>query len=146
MTPFEVVYGVPPSTFLSYVPGTTLVQAFDEYLRDIDSILRELRLNLSRAQERMKYHADQHRRDVTFDIGNFVYLKLHPYHQTSVVFRSSLKMSPRYFGLYEVLKKVGPVAYSIYLPSGSLIHNVFHVSMLLKHLGPVANVSTQLLL
>lgn len=144
MTPFEAVYGVPPPNFLSYVPGISPVQAVDDYLRDRDTILRELRLNLSRAQERMKNYVDQHRREVTFEVGDYVYLKLQPYRQTTVAFRSSLKLSPRYFGPYEVINKVGPVAYRLALPSGSLIHNVFHVSILRKHLGPVSTVSTQL--
>ena len=42
MTPFEVVYGIPPPSLLKYVPGTPNVQAVDEFLRDRDSTLSEL--------------------------------------------------------------------------------------------------------
>ena len=46
MTPFEVVYGVPPPVLLSYIPRTTRVEAVDVFLKDRDSILHELRSNL----------------------------------------------------------------------------------------------------
>ena len=57
--PFEIVYGVPPPSFLSYIPGTAHVQAVDEYLQDWDVILKELRHNLQMAQDRMKSLIDQ---------------------------------------------------------------------------------------
>ena len=44
------------------------------------------------------------------------------------------KLSPRFFRSYEVIEKVGPVAYRLILPSElEKIHNVFHVSMLRRY-------------
>jgi hypothetical protein len=144
VTPFEVVYGVPPPSLLTYVPSTSKVQAVDEHLRDRDYILCELRRNLLLAQNRMKCQADQHRRDVSFDIGDYVYLKLQPYRQTSVAFRSSMKLAPRFFGPYQVIAKVGSVSYRLALPSDSQIHNVFHVSLLCKYFGSIPPTIAQL--
>jgi hypothetical protein len=94
MTPFETVYGVPPLNLLMYVPRTSNVQVVDGYLYNRDAILCELRKNLSLAQARMKCQADQRRREVIYEVGDFLYLKLQPYRLTSVAFRSSLKLSP----------------------------------------------------
>ena len=129
---------------LAYVPGTSRVQAVDEYLRDRDTILRELRHNLSVARDRMKSQAYQNRREVSFMVGDYVYLKLQPYRQTFVAFRRSMKLAPRFYGPYQIIKKVGIVAYKLALPPGSQIHNVFHVSLLQKHAGTNAPASTQL--
>ena len=79
LTPFEAVYGIPSPSLLAYVPGTSYVQAVDEYLRDRDAILRELRHNLLLAYDRMKCHADQPQREASFLVGDYVYLKLQPY-------------------------------------------------------------------
>ena len=44
------------------------------------------------------------------------------------------KLSPRFIGSYEVIEKVGPVAYRLALPLElEKIHNVFHVSMLRRY-------------
>ncbi|KAJ0885707.1 putative nucleotidyltransferase, Ribonuclease H [Helianthus annuus] len=137
LTPFQVVYGRLPPKLLPYVPGTTKLQAVEDYLKDRDQMLKTLRANLFAAQNRLKNIADQHRRDLEFEVGDYVYVKLQPYRQSSVVTRSTAKLSPRFFGPYKVLAKVGRVAYQIELPPGSLIHNVLHVSLLRKCEGPV---------
>ncbi|KAL5840346.1 hypothetical protein ACOSQ4_012954 [Xanthoceras sorbifolium] len=118
MTPFEVVYGTPPPTLLPYVLGTTQVQAVEEYLSNRTTVLKE-----------MKKQADRGRREVQFEVGDFVYLKLQPYRQSSVAFRKSVKLSPRFFGPFEVLNKIGRVAYRIALPPGAQIHDIVHVML-----------------
>lgn len=144
ITPFEAVYGIKPPDLLSYVPGTSRVAAVDTCLRDRDSLLRDLRLHLKQAQDRMRSHADQRRRDLSFEVGDWVYLKLQPYRQFSVAARLSAKLSPRFFGPYEITEKLGSVAYRLALPPGSKIHNVFHVSLLRRYHGSVPAASPPL--
>lgn len=93
VTPFEAVYVIPPPTLLRYVPGVSNLDAVDSYLRDRDSILRDLHRHLLQAQDRMRAQADRHRRDIVWNIGDWVYLKLQPYRQSLVHFRASLKLS-----------------------------------------------------
>ncbi|KAK9230741.1 hypothetical protein WN944_023713 [Citrus x changshan-huyou] len=144
ISPFEAVYGIPPPTLLSYVPGTTHIPAVDETLRDRDSILKDIRRNLVVAPNRMKTQSDHHRREVVFTVGDYIYLKLQPYCQKSVAFCSSLKLAPRYFGPYRILKRIGHVAYKLALPAGSQINNVFHVSLLKKFVGHVPHAVMEL--
>nr|GFB72995.1 transposon Ty3-G Gag-Pol polyprotein [Tanacetum cinerariifolium] len=136
-SPFEVVYGRLPPKLVPYIPGTASVQEVDEYLQDRDSLLKHLRKNLLNAQDHMKANANRHRRDLEFKEGEFVLVKLQPYRQVSVANRLSVKLSPRYYGPYEVLARVRPVAYKIKLPPSSLVHDVFHVSSLRRFIGPL---------
>ena len=135
MTPFEVVYGRKPPTLLSYVPGTTRIEAVEKELQTRDEVLPELCQNIKAAQARMKQNADKHRREKEFKVGDWVYLRLQPYRQNSVAFRKNLKLSPRYYGPFHIIEQVGAMSYKLKLPEGSKIHPLFHVSNLKEKLG-----------
>ena len=73
-----------------------------------------------------------------------MFLKLSPW-KGILRFAKKGKLSPRYIGPYEILERVGPVAYRLALPvEMSRIHNVFHVSVLRKYILDATHVlSTQ---
>lgn len=68
--------------------------------------------------------------DREFKVGDQVYLKLQPYRQNTVAVGRNLKISTRYFGPFEVLERIGLVAYRLSLQEGLKVHPVFHVSLL----------------
>ncbi|GJY04844.1 putative mitochondrial protein [Tanacetum coccineum] len=88
--------------------------------------------------------ADKHRSDREFEEGVWVYLKLQPYRQATLRQGKQHKLSPKYFGPFLIMKKVGKVAYKLQLPSSSQIHPVFHVSQLKLYRGPIPKSSSQL--
>ena len=83
----------------------------------------------------MKAVADTHKRDVQFKEGDLIYLKIRPYKQRSLANRNNEKLAPRYYGPYDVLGKIGAMAYKLKLPPYATIHPIFHVSQLRKAIG-----------
>lgn len=144
LSPFQVIFGKPPPSIPSYVAGSSSVDACDTVLVSRDEILSLLRKNLAKAQARMKENADKNRREVTFDVGDWVYVKLQPYRQISLSGAKYHKLSKRFYGPYLVTAKVGSVAYKLALPPQSKIHNVFHCSLLKLHKGPPPSLIDQL--
>ena len=85
------------------------------------------------ATDRQKSYADMKRKDIRYEIGEKVFLKVSPWKKV-MRFGKKGKLSPRFIGPYEVIEKVGPVAHRLTLPLElEKIHNVFHVSMLRRY-------------
>ncbi|KAI3753279.1 hypothetical protein L2E82_25328 [Cichorium intybus] len=129
-TPFSVVYGREPPSLFPYTAGETKNAELEQQLVDRDDMIKLLRQNLQKAQDRMRNQANQKRRELTFQVGDYVFLKIQPYRQKTLAKRRYEKLSPRFFGPYRVKRTVGPVAYELELPPEARIHPVFHISML----------------
>jgi hypothetical protein len=91
-----------------------------------------VRENLCAAQSRQKSYADHKRRELSFEVGDFVYLKVSPMRGMRR-FKAQGKLAPRFIGPFNILEKRGKVAYQLeLLPQFSDVHDVFDVSQLKK--------------
>ena len=132
MSPFEALYGRRCRTPLFW-NETGESQVFGpEILRDAERQVREIKENLRAAQSRQKSYADNRRRELTFGVGDYVYLKVSPIRGLRR-FKVKGKLAPRYVDPFKILERRGEVAYQLELPYQlSDVHDVFHISQLKK--------------
>jgi hypothetical protein len=83
-------------------------------LKDVEKQVQMIRENLKVAQLWQKSYADK-RRDLSFEIGDFVYLKVSPMRGTRR-FKVKGKLAPRYIGPFKIISRKGEVAYQLKLP------------------------------
>jgi hypothetical protein len=80
------------------------------------------------AQNRMKQQENQHHSERSFEVGDWVFLRLQPYKQMSLKqAKKDNKLSPKYYSPYKVLQKIGTMVYKLELPASSRVYQVFHV-------------------
>jgi hypothetical protein len=144
-SPFEVLYGHKPRFFGLQTKDSCQVPNLESWMQERELMQQVIKQHLLRAQVRMKSQADKHRSEVSFQVGDKVFLKLQPYVQSSLAPRAHQKLAFKFFDPFTILAKIGSVAYKLALPEDCSIHAIFHVSQLKKMVSPSKIVSASLL-
>ncbi|GJR62536.1 reverse transcriptase domain-containing protein [Tanacetum coccineum] len=106
-----------------------------ELVQETTEKITQIKDRLKAARDRQKSYADKRRKPLEFSVGDYVLLKVSPW-KGVVRFGKKGKLAPRFVGPFEIVEKVGPVAYRLDLPEElNGVHDTFHVSNLKKCLA-----------
>ncbi|GKD00539.1 putative reverse transcriptase domain-containing protein, partial [Tanacetum coccineum] len=106
-----------------------------ELVQETTEKISQIKDSLKAARDRQKSYADKRMKPLEFSVGDYVLLKLSPW-KGVVRFGKKGKLAPRFVGPFEIVEKVGPVAYRLDLPDElNGVHDTFHMSNLKKYLA-----------
>ena len=145
VAPFEALYGRKCRSPLCWaeVGDTQLAKTLasdkaltgPEIIRETTEKIVQIRARLQASRDRQKSYADKRRKPLEFQVGDRVLLKVSPW-KGVIRFGKRGKLNPRYIGPFEIVARIGPVAYKLQLPAElNSVHPVFHVSNLKKCLS-----------
>ncbi|KAK5794074.1 hypothetical protein PVK06_035268 [Gossypium arboreum] len=133
MAPYEALYGRRCRSPVCWTELNEKKMIGPELVQETESTVKKIRERLKTAFDRQKSYADLKRRDIEYSVGDKVFLKVSPWKKI-LRFGQKGKLSPRFIGPYEVIERIGPVAYRLALPPElQKMHDVFHVSMLRRY-------------
>ncbi|KAA0059961.1 pol protein [Cucumis melo var. makuwa] len=140
MTPFEALYGKCCRSPICWGEVGEQRMLDSELVQTTNAAIQKIRARMLIAQSRQKSYADVRRKDLEFEVGDMVFLKVAPM-KGVLRFEKKRKLSPRFVGSFEILERIGPVAYRLALPpSFSTVYDVFHVSMLRRYVADPTHV------
>nr|XP_009767354.1 PREDICTED: uncharacterized protein LOC104218531 [Nicotiana sylvestris] len=132
MAPYETLHGRRCRSPIGWFEAGETNLLGSNLVQEAMDMVQLIRQRLLTTQSRQKSYADKRRRDLVFTIGDKVFLRVSPM-KGVMRFGKRGKLSPRFIGPYEILDRVGVVAYRLaLLLELSFIHPVIHVSMLRK--------------
>nr|GEY00277.1 putative reverse transcriptase domain, ribonuclease H-like domain, aspartic peptidase domain protein [Tanacetum cinerariifolium] len=106
-----------------------------ELVQETTEKISQIKVRLKAARDRQKSYADKRRKHLEFSVGDYVLLKVSPW-KGVVRFGKKWKLKPRFVGPFEIVEKVGPVAYRLDFPEElNGVHDTYHVSNLKKCLA-----------
>ena len=133
IAPYEALYGRLCRSLLCWTEVGESSTSGSKLIRVTSEKVDLIRKHLLIAQILQKSYADRRQRPLKFEAGDHVFLKVMP-KRGVVRFSKRGNLSSRYIGPFEVLERVGIVAYRFALPpSLSSVPDIFHISMLRKY-------------
>ena len=95
---------------------------------------------LEQAQAVQKKFYDRAHRQVSYAVGDWVLLRTRHRAPASLPQPTKGKLKPRYFGPYRIVELINPVAVRLELPPRAKLHDIFHVGLLKKFVGPALTI------
>ncbi|XP_052197273.1 uncharacterized protein LOC127804449 [Diospyros lotus] len=134
MAPYEALYGRKCRSHVHWNEVGERKILGPEIVEQTIQAIERIKDSMKKAQNRQKNYVDKRRRDLEFSIGDKVFLKVTPIKEV-LRFGKKGKLRPRFIGPFEILKRVGNVAYQLALPPElSAVHDIFHISMLRNYI------------
>ena len=127
MSPFEALYGRKCNTPVSWDNSADRVVVGPDFLREMEERMIKIKLNLKSSQVRKRIYTDKGRTHREFKVDDHVFLKVKA-NKSSLKLGNCSKLSARYCGPFEILERIGPVAYMIALPASMLfiMYSIYH--------------------
>ncbi|KZV55637.1 hypothetical protein F511_27317 [Dorcoceras hygrometricum] len=140
MAPYEALYGRKCRSPIHWDYVSERTEIGPDIIEQTSESIKRIRDRMKTAHIRQKSYADSHRRDLNFEIGDHVFLKVAPM-KGFMRFGRKGKLSPRFVGPFQIQKIIGTLAYRLALPPEmSAVHNVFHISALRKYVANASHV------
>ena len=136
---FEILYGRKCNTLITMSNLVDRLMLGLDLLKELELIVKQVQRNFKASQDIQKRYVDLERTPKEFQVGEHVFIKVRP-KKSSLRLGSCAKLAPRYCGPFEILSRVGQVAYQLALPPNLKVHNVFHISVLKKYVHDATHV------
>ncbi|GJW26208.1 putative reverse transcriptase domain-containing protein [Tanacetum coccineum] len=133
--PFETLYGRKCRSLVLWAEIRESSLIGPELVQEMTDKVVLIKEKLKAARDHQKSYADNRRKPLEFEVGDWVMLKVSPW-KCVIHFWKKGKLAPRYVRPFEILERISPVAYRLRLPKElSGVHDTFHVSNLKKCLA-----------
>ncbi|XP_074306130.1 uncharacterized protein LOC141641360 [Silene latifolia] len=140
MTPFKALYRRKCRSPVCWDDSSEAVVLGPQMVKDMIEQVHLIRQKMKAAQNRQKSYADIHHRDIEVQVGDKVLSKVSDMRGV-MRFGKRGKLIQKFICPYEILDRVGEVAYRLTLPPAlDRVHNVFYVSQLRKYMSDPSHV------
>ena len=139
MSPFEILYGRQCNTPISRCVPIDRLMLGPDLLEHMELTVKPVQQNLKTSQDKHKSYADLKRTPREFEVGDHVYIKV-KLNKSTLILGKYKKLETRYGKAFEILAKLGPVAYKLVLPPNIKVYNVSFVSLLKRYVHDVSHV------
>ena len=135
-SPFKIVHGYKPRRPIDLIPLPSHVwvfESFQSFAQYIKELHKEINKKIQLSNEEYKHKADSHKRTKEFNEGDLVMIK---FRQKRFPSSTMKKLHARGAGSFKIIKKIGPNAYVLELPSDFGISSTFNIFDLKEYIEP----------